>query len=170
MNVASHTVYNSLIMCWLLLLILFVSWGRARHSNTWGSSMQQGLLWPYLAAQSLSSWFILPLSVVYFLNHPSSLELTLMTGCINLPNQIVFFWQYNRISNDKKYLKLTLSHNFRSNLFISPSLNPIHWRLSTTPRTWRSSSIIFSFDWNKISLFCEILFNIQQLVYHWLKH
>ncbi|CAK9856330.1 unnamed protein product, partial [Sphagnum jensenii] len=27
------------------------------------SSVQQGLLWPYLAAQSLSSWFILPLSV-----------------------------------------------------------------------------------------------------------
>jgi hypothetical protein len=31
------------------------------------------------------------ISVVYFLNHPSSLELTVMTGCINLPNQIVFF-------------------------------------------------------------------------------
>jgi hypothetical protein len=31
------------------------------------------------------------ISVVYFLNHPSSLELTVMTGAINLPNQIVFF-------------------------------------------------------------------------------
>jgi hypothetical protein len=32
------------------------------------------------------------MSVVYFLNHPSSLELTVMTGGINSPNQIVFFW------------------------------------------------------------------------------
>jgi hypothetical protein len=44
---------------------------------------------------------------------------------------------------------------------MSPSLNPIHWRLSTTPRTWRSSSIVFSFDWNRISVkFCSIFNNL----------
>jgi len=44
-------------------------------------------------------------------------------------------------------------------VFKSPSLNPIHWRLSTTPRTWRSSSVIFSFDWNRISVKFFSIFN-----------
>ncbi len=43
------------------------------------------------------------ISVVYFLNHPSSLELTVVTGGINLPNQIVGGIKLLRLQPNSKW-------------------------------------------------------------------